>query len=55
MIPQQAAWRILLPVGRGGGAHGEGIGNEERKVFAKHGHIGIMCIFAPNKNTNSNP
>ena len=45
---QQAAWRVLLPVGRGGGTHGKGIGNEERKMFVKHGHIGIMCIFAPN-------
>ena len=33
VIHQQAPWRVLLPVGRGGGAHGEGIGNEERSKF----------------------
>ena len=49
MIHQQATWRVLLPVGRGGGTHGEGIGNEERKMFAKHKYIRIMCIFAANK------
>ena len=31
VILQQAAWHVLLPVGRGGGAHREGIGNEEKR------------------------
>ena len=35
MIPQQAAWRVFLPIRRDGGAHGKGVEDEERKMFAK--------------------